>query len=88
MQSASAIWNDGAAMIGLPTMTGHMARHACATIYLAAHPGDYETVASLLGDKVETVRAFYGRDSGHEAAARFRAALERHYPKLFTEMKI
>ena len=88
MQSASSIWNDGAAMIGLPTMTGHMARHACATIYLAAHPGDYETVASLLGDKVETVRDFYGRDSGHEAAARFRAALERRYPMLFREMKI
>ena len=63
MQSASTIWNDAAAMIGLPTMTGHMARHACATIYLAAHPGDFETVASLLGDKVETVRAFYERTS-------------------------
>ena len=88
MQSASTIWNDAAAMIGLPTMTGHMARHACATIYLAAHPGDFETVASLLGDKVETVRAFYGRDSGHEAAARFRVVLERRFPKLFTEMKI
>jgi len=88
VQSASTIWNEGAAMIGLPAMTGHMARHACATIYLAAHPGNYETVASLLGDRVETVRAFYGRDSGHEAAARFRAALERHYPKLFREMKI
>jgi hypothetical protein len=88
MQSTGSIWNDGAAMIGLPAMTGHMARHACATIYLAAHPGDYETVASLLGDKVETVRAFYGRDSGHEAAARFRAVLERRFPKLFMEMKI
>ena len=38
--------------------------------------------------RIETVRAFYGRDSGHEAAARFRAVLERRFPTLFREMKI
>lgn len=82
-QGAANVWGDAAAMIGLPTMTPHMARHAWATIYLAAHPGDYETVASLLGDDVETVRAHYGHDDGWEAAARLRRLLEQRYPDAF-----
>ena len=86
-QTRADIWNLGARTIGLPMMTGHMARHACATIHLAAHPGDYETVSSLLGDELKTVRDFYGRDTGSEAAARYRVVLEAKFPALFREMR-
>lgn len=82
-QTTAGIWTLGAATIGLPQMTGHMARHACATLYLAAHPGDYATVASLLGDKEDTVRAFYGHETGRAASQRFREVLERAHPGVF-----
>lgn len=86
-QGVANIWADAVAAIGLPNMTPHMSRHAWATIYLAAPPGDYETVASLLGDTVATVRAHYGHDDGHEAAARLRKLLEARRPDLFRRPK-
>jgi integrase len=44
------------------TMNVHLFRHACAFLFLKAHPGEYETVRLLLGHSslAVTVRAYCG----------------------------
>ncbi|SDY83888.1 phage integrase family protein [Citreimonas salinaria] len=69
-------WNRGMDCLGLTGMTPHMMRHVAATIFLARHPGQYGTVADLLGDRPETVEAFYARGAGHAAARIFAEVLE------------
>ena len=44
--------------LGMP-MRPHNFRHGQASLHLKYHPGDYAAVARLLGDKPETIRAYY-----------------------------
>lgn len=81
-QTLNSTWNRGIARLGLTGMTPHMMRHVAATIYLARHPGQYGTVADLLGDRPETVEAFYARGAGHAAARLFAEVLEELDPSL------
>ncbi len=67
-QTLNTAWNRGVARLGLTGMTPHMMRHFAATVFLARHPGQYGAVADLLGDRPETVEAFYARGAGHAAA--------------------
>lgn len=81
-QTLNSTWNRGIARLGLTGMTPHMMRHVAATIFLARHPGQYGTVADLLGDRPETVEAFYARGAGHAAARLFAEVLEELDPSL------
>ena len=81
-QTLNTAWNRGVARLGLTGMTPHMMRHVTATIFLARHPGQYGTVADLLGDRPETVEAFYARGAGHAAARLFAEVLEKLDPGL------
>ncbi len=76
-------WNLGVQeFLGLRGLTPHVMRHVAATIYLAAHPGKYADVASLLGDTERTVEAFYCRGAGREAAELFAGVLAELDPLL------
>lgn len=75
-------WNRGMTLLGLAGLTPHLMRHICATLYLARCPGDYATVAALLGDRLSTVEAFYIRGEGREAARLFAEVLEELNPEL------
>jgi len=76
-------WNLGVQdFLGLRGLNPHVMRHVAATIYLAAHPGKYADVASLLGDTERTVEAFYCRGAGREAAELFAAVLVEIDPLL------
>lgn len=81
-QTLNTAWNRGIARLGLTGMTPHMMRHVTATMFLARHPGQYGTVADLLGDRTETVEAFYARGAGQEAARLFADVLEELDPTL------
>jgi integrase len=54
------------------TMNVHLFRHACAFLFLKAHPGEYETVRLLLGHTslAVTVRAYSGLERS-DAVRRF-----------------
>ncbi len=81
-QTLNTAWNKGMARRGLTGMTPHMMRHVAATVFLARHPGQYGTVADLLGDRPETVEAFYSRGAGHAAAKLFAEVLKELDPGL------
>lgn len=59
------------------TLNIHAFRHLCASLYLKAHPGDYETVRLLLGHKsIATTTSFYcGLEKG-DAFRRYDALLD------------
>jgi integrase len=81
-QTLNTAWNRGADRLGLTGMTPHMMRHVAATVFLARHPGQYGVVADLLGDRPETVEAFYARGAGHAAARLFAEVLNDLDPSL------
>jgi|TARA_R110002110_G_scaffold397056_1_gene612185 hypothetical protein len=81
-QTLNTAWNHGVSYLGLTGMTPHMMRHVAATMFLARHPGQYGVVADLLGDRPETIEAFYARGAGHAAAQLFAEALEELDPNL------
>jgi hypothetical protein len=64
-----------------------MMRHVAATLWLAANPGDYATVAAFLGDKVGTVEKFYARGEGAAAARLFAGVIESLDPTLNAFLK-
>lgn len=57
----------------------HLFRHLAAQLFLAAHPGEYETVRLLLGHKslVTTVRTYCGLEQS-DAMRRYDAVLDRY----------
>jgi integrase len=73
--------------LGIPGLQPHMMRHVAATLWLAAHPGDYATVAAFLGDSVKTVEKFYARGEGAAAARLFAEVLESLDPTLGSFLK-
>ncbi|MFG6531571.1 MULTISPECIES: hypothetical protein [unclassified Sulfitobacter] len=81
-QSFNRIWNRCVSRIGVPGLKPHLMRHVAATIWLAANPGDYATVAAFLCDSVSTVEKFYARGEGAAAAKLFAEALEALDPTL------
>ncbi len=83
-QSFNRIWNRCVSRLGVPGLEPHLMRHVVATIWLAANPGDYATVAAFLCDKISTVEKFYARGEGAAAAALFAEALEALDPTLNT----
>src|SRR6056297_1172041 len=86
-QSFNRVWNRSVARLGVPGLKPHMMRHVLATIWLAANPGDYATVAAFLCDKVSTVEKFYARGEGAAAAKLFADALEALDPTLGSFLK-
>ena len=80
------MWRDGAELIGLD-LTPHQARHAVATLVLAVEPGGFAKAASVLGDTEDTVRRYYGRDTGAQAAQAVREALQTRHPQIFRTMR-
>ncbi|MBL3705852.1 hypothetical protein GI582_24425 [Sulfitobacter sp. BDSS02] len=86
-QSFNRVWNRCVARIGVPGLKPHLMRHVAATIWLAANPGDYATVAAFLCDSVKTVEKFYARGEGAAAAKLFAEALEALDPTLKSYMK-
>lgn len=86
-QSFNKVWNRCVARLGVPGLEPHLMRHVVATIWLAANPGDYATVAAFLCDKISTVEKFYARGEGAAAAALFADALEALDPTLGTFLK-
>jgi integrase len=81
-QSFNRIWNRCVERLGIPGLQPHMMRHVAATLWLAANPGDYATVAAFLGDSVKTVEKFYARGEGAAAAKLFAQVLENIDPTL------
>ncbi len=81
-QSFNRIWNRCVERLGIPGLQPHMMRHVAATLWLAANPGDYATVAAFLGDSVKTVENFYARGEGAAAAKLFAQVLEGIDPTL------
>ncbi len=81
-QSYNRIWNRCVARLGIPGLEPHMMRHVAATLWLAAHPGDYATVAAFLGDSPKTVEKFYARGEGAASARLFAEVLETIDPTL------
>ena len=86
-QSFNRVWNRCVARIGVPGLKPHLMRHVAVTIWLAANPGDYATVAAFLCDSVKTVEKFYARGEGAAAAKLFAEALEALDPTLKSFMK-
>jgi integrase len=86
-QSFNRIWNRCMERLGIPGLQPHMMRHVAATLWLAAHPGDYATVAAFLGDSVKTVEKFYARGEGAAAARLFAEVLESLDPTLDSFLK-
>jgi len=80
--SFNRIWNRCMDRLGIPGLQPHMMRHVAATLWLAANPGDYATVAAFLGDSVKTVEKFYARGEGAAAAKLFAQVLESVDPTL------
>jgi hypothetical protein len=81
------VWNKCVERLGVPGLHPHLMRHVLATIWLAANPGDYATVAAFLCDKVSTVEKFYARGEGAAAAKLFAEALEALDPTLESFLK-
>lgn len=81
-QSFNRVWNGCVDRLGIPGLQPHMMRHVAATLWLAAHPGDYATVAAFLGDSPKTVEKFYARGEGAAAAHLFADVLETIDPTL------
>lgn len=81
-QTLNKAWNKGVTRLGLTGLTPHMMRHVAATVFLARHPGNYGAVADLLGDRPETVEAFYSRGAGQAAARLFAEVMEELDPNL------
>lgn len=86
-QTYNKVWNRCVSRIGIPGLKPHLMRHVAATIWLAANPGDYATVAAFLCDKVSTVEKFYARGEGAAAAKLFAEALEALDPTLASFMR-
>ena len=86
-QSFNRIWNRCVARLGIPGLQPQMMRHVAATLWLAAHPGDYATVAAFLGDSISTVEKFYARGEGAAAAKLFAEVLETLDPTLESFLK-
>ena len=86
-QSYNKIWNKCVERLGIPGLKPHLMRHVLATIWLAANPGDYATVAAFLCDSVSTVEKFYARGEGAAAAAMFADAIEALDPTLEAFLK-
>ncbi|RKF12401.1 site-specific integrase [Roseovarius spongiae] len=86
-QMYNRIWNRCVDRLGVPGLQPHMMRHVAATIWLAANPGDYATVAAFLCDKISTVEKFYARGEGAAAARLFAEALEALDPTLRSFLK-
>lgn len=81
------VWNKCVERLGVPGLQPHMMRHVTATIWLAANPGDYATVAAFLGDSASTVEKFYARGEGAAAAKLFAEAIEDIDPTLNAFLK-
>lgn len=79
------LWRDAMEHLGV-RMTPHMCRHAVATLVLALEPGNYAKAAAILGDTEDTVRRYYGRDSGAAAARSMREALLAAHPGLLAQL--
>ncbi|WGT52598.1 hypothetical protein [Thioclava nitratireducens] len=75
-------WNRGMSRIGVIGLNPHLMRHVGATLYIAQNPGAYGVVADLLGDKLDTVQAFYARGAGREASRLFAEVIQRLDPTL------
>ncbi len=86
-QSYNRVWNRCVARLGIPGLQPHMMRHVMATLWLAAHPGDYATIAAFLGDSIATVEKFYARGEGAAAAKLFAEVLEILDPTLDAFLK-
>lgn len=86
-QSFNRIWNRCVERLGVPGLQPHMMRHVAATLWLAANPGDYATVAAFLGDSIRTVEQFYARGEGAAAAKLFAEVLESIDPTLNAFLK-
>lgn len=86
-QSFNRIWNRCVARLGVPGLRPHMMRHVAATLWLAANPGDYATVAAFLGDSISTVEKFYARGEGAAAARLFADVIESIDPTLGAFLK-
>lgn len=86
-QGFNRIWNRCMDRLGIPGLKPHMMRHVAATLWLAANPGDYATVAAFLGDSTSTVEKFYARGEGAAAAKLFAEVLESIDPTLNAFLK-
>lgn len=86
-QMFNRIWNRCVERLGVRGLQPHLMRHVAATIWLAANPGDYATVAAFLCDKISTVEKFYARGEGAAAAKLFAEALEALDPTLESFLK-
>lgn len=86
-QSFNRIWNRCVDRLGVPGLQPHMMRHVAATLWLAANPGDYATVAAFLGDSIRTVEKFYARGEGAAAAKLFADVIEGIDPTLNAFLK-
>jgi integrase len=86
-QSFNRIWNRCVNRLGIPGLQPHMMRHVAATLWLAANPGDYATVAAFLGDSISTVEKFYARGEGAAAAKLFADVIESIDPTLNAFLK-
>lgn len=82
----AGLWDLGERQVGLG-LTPHQCRHATATLYLAVRPGDFATVASVLGNTEKVARDHYGLDSGERAARAVRDMLLTEHPDIFKRMK-
>lgn len=61
-------------------------RHVVALLILTAHPGNYALVSSVLGNREDTARRYYGRDDGQAAAQVARQAMLAAHPDLFKSL--
>lgn len=86
-QGFNRIWNRSVCRLGVSGLRPHMMRHVAATLWLAANPGDYATVAAFLGDSISTVEKFYARGEGAAAARLFADVLESIDPTLNAFLK-
>ena len=79
------LWRDASKILGVHE-TPHRMRHVVALLILAARPGDYAFVSTVLGNTEETARKHYGRDDGQAAAREARAAMLAAHPDLFNQL--
>ena len=78
-QSFKKVWNRCVAG-SASGLKPHLIRHVAATLWLAAHPGDYATVAAFLGGLSQDRREFYARGEGAAAAPSSRTSWRRSIP--------
>ena len=79
------LWSDASDILGI-RQTPHRMRHVVALLILTAHPGNYALVSSVLGNREDTARRYYGRDDGQAAAQVARQAMLAAHPDLFKSL--